>query len=72
MKLLSKPGVALAGRVHYLAFDLFVGTLEVRTSRTDHMPFALVVTCIALNFMFSPTGLSTRIRSGFETIRTRT
>ncbi len=56
MKLFTKPEVALAGWVHYLAFDLFVGAWEVRTARKDHVPFLLVVPCLALTFLFGPAG----------------
>ena len=33
MALFTIPEIALAGWVHYLAFDLFVGAWEVRTAR---------------------------------------
>ncbi|MEQ1650079.1 MAG: ABA4-like family protein [Hyphomicrobiaceae bacterium] len=56
MKLFTKPDVALAGWIHYLAFDLFVGAWEVRTAKSDRVPFALVVPCLALTFMFGPAG----------------
>jgi hypothetical protein len=59
MKLFTKPEIVLAGWVHYLAFDLFVGAWEVRTARKDGVPFALVVPCLALTFMFGPAGLLT-------------
>jgi hypothetical protein len=59
MKLFTKPEVVLAGWVHYLAFDLFIGAWEVRTARKDGVPFALVVPCLALTFMFGPAGLLT-------------
>jgi hypothetical protein len=57
MKLFTKPEVALAGWIHYLAFDLFVGAWEVRTARRDGVPFVLVIPCLALTFMFGPAGL---------------
>ncbi len=46
----------LAGWLHYLAFDLFVGAWEVRTARAERMPFFLVVPCLALTFLFGPVG----------------
>ena len=57
MRLLSKPELALAGWVHYLAFDLFVGGWEVRTARADAIPFTIVVPCLVLTFLFVPAGL---------------
>jgi hypothetical protein len=59
MKLFTKPEVVLAGWVHYLAFDLFVGAWEVRTAHRDRVPFVLVIPCLALTFMFGPAGLLT-------------
>jgi hypothetical protein len=57
MRLLAKPELALAGWVHYLAFDLFVGGWEVRTARAEAIPFVLVVPCLLLTFLFGPAGL---------------
>src|SRR5262245_26616089 len=42
----------LAGWIHYLAFDLFVGTWIVRTARRAAVPFWLVVPSLALTFLF--------------------
>jgi Domain of unknown function (DUF4281) len=56
MKLFTKPEIVLAGWIHYLAFDLFVGAWEVRTARREQIPFQLVVPCLALTFMFGPAG----------------
>lgn len=56
MLLFTKPEIALAGWIHYLAFDLFVGAWEVRTARAERIPFPLVVPCLALTFLFGPAG----------------
>jgi hypothetical protein len=47
----------LAGWLHYLAFDLFVGAWIVRTARKTAVPFWLVMPCLALTFLFGPAGL---------------
>ncbi|HKJ61985.1 MAG TPA: ABA4-like family protein [Hyphomicrobiales bacterium] len=57
MKLFTVREAALAGWIHYLAFDLFIGAWEVRTGRADGMPFLLVLPCLPLTFMFGPAGL---------------
>ncbi len=57
MRLFDFPGVALAGWVHYLAFDLFIGAWEVRTARRERIPHLLVLPCLALTFLFGPAGL---------------
>ena len=49
----------LAGWIHYLAFDLFVGAWIVRTARQARIPFWLVVPCLVLTFLFGPAGLLT-------------
>ena len=54
--LFSNPWVLLAGWVHYLAFDLLVGTWEVQDSRTRGVPHLLVIPCLFLTFMFGPAG----------------
>ena len=47
----------LAGWVHYLAFDLFVGAWEARTARREAIAFVLVIPCLILTFLFGPVGL---------------
>jgi Domain of unknown function (DUF4281) len=56
MKLFTKPEIALAGWIHYLAFDLFVGAWIVRTARASSIAFLLVVPCLVLTFLFGPAG----------------
>jgi hypothetical protein len=56
MLLFTKPEIALAGWIHYLAFDLLIGGWEVRTARAERIPFLLVVPCLALTFLFGPAG----------------
>lgn len=57
MLLFTNPAVALAGWLHYLAFDLFVGAWEVRTARNAAIPHLLVLPCLVLTFLFGPIGL---------------
>jgi hypothetical protein len=58
-KLFRTRELLLAGWIHYLAFDLFVGAWIVRTARLDTVPFLLVVPCLALTFLFGPAGFLT-------------
>ncbi|MFN6008308.1 MAG: ABA4-like family protein [Paracoccaceae bacterium] len=55
--LFTHPQIALAGWVHYLAFDLFVGAWEVRTARAEGIPHWAVIPCLILTFLFGPAGL---------------
>src|SRR5207244_13370461 len=54
--LFSNPWLLLAGWIHYLAFDLFVGSWEVRDARERGIPHLAVVPCLALTLMFGPAG----------------
>jgi Domain of unknown function (DUF4281) len=55
--LFTSAPIALAGWVHYLAFDLFVGAWAVRTARAEGTPHWLVLPCLLLIFLFGPAGL---------------
>jgi hypothetical protein len=55
--LFTHPEIALAGWLHYLAFDLFLGAWEVRTARAEGIPHWLVIPCLILTFLFGPAGL---------------
>ena len=56
--LFETPPLLLAGWVHYLAFDLFVGAWIVHDARERAaMPFWLVLPCLPLTFLFGPVGL---------------
>jgi hypothetical protein len=55
-QLFTNPWLLLAGWVHYLAFDLFVGSWEVRDARAHGVPHWLVLPCLALTFLFGPAG----------------
>ena len=53
----GNPWLLLAGWLHYLAFDLFVGTWEVRTARKEGIPHLAIVPSLFLTFMAGPAGL---------------
>ena len=54
--LFANPWILLAGWIHYLAFDLFVGAWEARDARERGIPHLLVVPCLLLTFLFGPAG----------------
>ena len=54
--LFQSDALLLAGWLHYLAFDLFVGAFEVRTARAEGIPHLLVIPCLVLTFLFGPLG----------------
>jgi hypothetical protein len=55
--LFTQSDIALAGWVHYLAFDLFLGAWAVRTARAEGIHHAFVIPCLVLTFLFGPAGL---------------
>jgi hypothetical protein len=56
-ELFSDPWLLLAGWVHYLAFDLFIGSWQVRDARAKGIPHVLVIPSLILTFLFGPIGL---------------
>ena len=70
MLLFTDPGVALAGWVHYLAFDLFVGAWITRTARAEAIAHLFLLPCLALTFLFGPAGyLTFTALRGVRTLR---
>jgi len=51
------PALVLLAWVHFLAFDLFVGSWIVRDSRRFRILHAAVVPCLLLTLLFGPMGL---------------
>ncbi len=54
--LFADPWLLLAGWLHYLAFDLLIGTWEARDSVERGVPRWVLVPCLFLTLMFGPTG----------------
>src|SRR5215831_3015326 len=54
--LFSNPWLLLAGWMHYLAFDLLVGSWELEDAAERGIPHWIVVPCLLLTFMFGPAG----------------
>ena len=55
-KLFTSPWVALAGWVHYLAFDLFMGARIARGMAEQGLPRWPLVILLPLTFLFGPIG----------------
>jgi hypothetical protein len=55
--LFANDSALVAGWLHYLAFDLFVGTWIAREGLASGVPALLLVPCLALTFLFGPAGL---------------
>lgn len=54
--LFTNPWLLLGGWLHYLAFDLLIGTWEARDSVERGVPRWLLVPCLFLTLMFGPMG----------------
>ncbi len=57
MKLFTNEWAVLAGWIHYLAFDLFVGSWEVKDAQERNVPHLWVIPCLVMTFMLGPIGL---------------
>jgi Domain of unknown function (DUF4281) len=55
--LFTSEWAALAGWIHYLAFDLFIGAWIAREVVTRGMSRLLLIPLLPLTFMFGPMGL---------------
>jgi hypothetical protein len=67
--LFSNRWLLLAGWIHYLCFDLFVGSWEVRDAAVHGISHWLVIPCLFFTFMFGPVGLL--LYFVLRTVRTR-
>ncbi|WP_407494921.1 ABA4-like family protein [Pseudooceanicola sp. MF1-13] len=56
MVLFSSEKAALAGWVHFLAFDLVIGAWICRIARVDGVSFWLIAPCLPVVFLFGPAG----------------
>ena len=56
-QLFQNPWLLLAGWIHYLAFDLFLGAWQIREAQRLGIAHFLVVPCLLLTFLFGPVGL---------------
>jgi hypothetical protein len=55
--LFQKRELLLAGWIHYLCFDLFIGGWEVRDSQRNGIPHLVVIPCLIMTFLLGPIGL---------------
>jgi len=55
--LFNKPECALVGWVHYLAFDLFIGSWQVQTAERQQIPKLALVPALLLTMFLGPVGL---------------
>ena len=67
MALFTSPAMALAGWVHYLAFDLLIGAWIARSAAREAIHHFLILPCLALTFLFGPAGFLafTALRAAF-------
>jgi Domain of unknown function (DUF4281) len=56
-QLFQNSWLLLAGWIHYLAFDLFLGAWQARQAQRLGISRFLVVPCLLLTFLFGPIGL---------------
>lgn len=56
LALFSQKEAVLVGWLHYLAFDLLVGTWEYADSKKSGIPHLLLVPCLVFTLMAGPVG----------------
>ena len=56
-KLFQSDWLLLAGWVHYLAYDLFIGTWIARDAESRRIPRWALIPVLPLAFLFGPAGL---------------
>jgi hypothetical protein len=56
-RLFQNRSLLLAGWIHYLAFDLFIGSWEVRDAQRLGIHHGLVMPCLVFTFLLGPVGL---------------
>jgi len=56
-QLFENRWLLLAGWIHYLAFDLFIGAWETRDAMARRVPRLLLAPCLFMTFMLGPIGL---------------
>ena len=57
MQLFQNPNAVLAGWIHYLAFDLFIGAWILKNSQQHGIHHVLILPVLFLTLMFGPIGL---------------
>ena len=56
-QLFQNSWLLLAGWIHYLAFDLFLGAWQARQAQRLGISHFLIIPCLLLTFLFGPIGL---------------
>jgi len=56
-RVFDNTNLLLAAWVHYLAFDLFIGSWEMRDSQKLGISYWVVLPCLILTFLLGPLGL---------------
>ncbi len=57
MSAFTAPHVVVAGWIHYLIFDLFIGAWEARDALRLHIPQLFVIPCLLATLVVGPVGL---------------
>ncbi len=58
MAAFDKPQTVIAGWIHYLVFDLFIGAWQLRDAQRRGIHHLFVVPSMLLTFAFGPAGLA--------------
>ncbi len=59
LTLFQDPYILLAGWIHYLAFDFWIGCWEVEKAQKEGISHLLLIPVLILTFLYGPIGLIT-------------
>lgn len=69
--LFQKPALMLAGWIHYLIFDLFIGSWELEDAIRAGISHWALIPCLALTNLFGPIGLLMYLVIRWTVVRAR-
>ena len=62
-ELFANHWLLLVGWIHYLAFDLFIGSWQVRDAEHRRISHWLVIPCLLLTYMFVPHSVYSEVQT---------
>lgn len=71
MLLFKSPEAVMAGWIHYLAFDLFIGAWQAREARLNGISHYLILPALFLTLILGPIGLIVFMITKFAVLKTR-
>lgn len=71
MLLFKSPEAVMAGWIHYLAFDLFIGAWQARVARVNGISHYIILPALILTLILGPIGLIVFMITKFVVLKRR-